>query len=130
MTSIACGIIDGYYMHWFIFRMLLLHFGHYFHRIHIHSHFSLGLYQILRPFQLSIHFCSDFTCLKGYFWINFDVLGKNFVMLRVSGQNINGKYYSNACMVSLFLTLYKFKLSLVSTGFSLSVLIYVHQWDL
>ena len=35
-------------------------------------------------------------------WINFNVLGKNFVISRVSGQNINGKYCLNVCMVSLF----------------------------
>ena len=32
----------------------------------------------------------------------FNVLGKNFVIFRVPGQNINGKYYLNACVVSLF----------------------------
>ena len=82
--------------------MLLLHFRCYFHRIHIHSHFSSRLYWILGPFQLSTHVCLDFICMKGYIWINFDVLGKTFVILRVSGQNINGKHYSNTCVVSLF----------------------------
>ena len=83
-------------------RMLLLHFRQYLHIIQICSHFSSGLYQILGPFQLSTHFCPDFICMKGYFWIKFDVLRKNFAILRVTEQNINGKCYLNVSVVSLF----------------------------
>ena len=39
---------------------------------------------------------------RGYFWINFDVLRRNFVILRISGWNIIGMYYLNACVVSSF----------------------------
>ena len=66
--------------------------------------FSFRLYQIWGPFQLSIIlFYLNFTCLKeDNFWINFDVFGKNFIILRVSGWNIICKYYLNACVVSAF----------------------------
>ena len=83
-------------------RMLLLHFGCYFHGIHTHSHFSSGLYWILGPIWLSPKFYSDFICTKGCFWIKFNMLRKNFVILRVSGQNINSKYCLNASVFSLF----------------------------
>ena len=102
MTSIACGIIDGYHMHQFIslnaftsFRMLLSQ--------NLNTlPFFFQIISDVRAFWLSTHFCLDFICMKGYFWINVDVLRKKFLILRVSGQNINGKYYSNACIVSLF----------------------------
>ena len=81
--------------------MLLLHFRCYFHRIHIHSCFSFGLYWISGPVWLSTLFYPDFIYMKGYFWIIFNVPGKNFVILRVSGWHINDKYCLNACMVFL-----------------------------
>ena len=102
MTSVACGIIDGYYMHWFIlsdaftsFQMLLSQ----------NSHTHPPSFQII----LDIGVCSAlYSFLFGFYTyerillINFYVLRKNFVILRVSGQNINGEYHLNTSTVSLF----------------------------
>ena len=82
-------------------QMLLLHFRCYFHRIHIHSHFSFGLYWILGFVQL-YSFLFGFYTYERILWINFNVLRQKFVILRVSGQNINGEYHLNTCKDSLF----------------------------
>ena len=84
----------------FFLQMLLHHFGCYFH---IHSHFSFGLYWILGPVWLSTHLYSDFL-YERIPWINFNVLRKNLVIVRVSRQNVNGEYHLNACIVFIFLS--------------------------
>ena len=82
-------------------RMLLLYFWCYFHRILLHSPLFSGLYWIFGPIWLSAYFYSDFICIKGCFWIKILCAWEEFVILRVFGWNINGKYCLNTCVVSL-----------------------------
>ena len=88
MTNIACGIINGYCMHWFasqnVFYFILDVFFTEFTYTPIFLLDYIG-YEGLFSFPF-ILFYLKFICLKeDIFWINFDVFGKNFINLRVSG---------------------------------------------
>ena len=57
-----------------------------------------GLFSVpLNSFLFKVHMFK-----KNIFWINFDEFGKNFVILRVYGQNMIDKCYLNACVISRF----------------------------
>ena len=102
VTSITCGvIINGYHMHWFTLK----------------NAFAFTLDVTFIEFTYIPTFLSDYKSYdsllviysnylklvcKKIFWINFDVFRKNFVILRVSGQNIIGKCYLNVCAAPIF----------------------------
>ena len=76
--------------------MLLLYLGCYFHKIYIHSCFSFRLCGFWKVFGYLLDLFKIHMIKRNIFWINFGVFGKNFVILRVSGQNIIRTCYLNS----------------------------------
>ena len=60
---------------------------------------------LLQYIYIYIYIYNIYIYIYIYIYIildNFDVIWKNFVILGVSGWNIIGKYYLNACLISAF----------------------------
>ena len=66
------------------------------------SHLTFLLDYVDYESFLAFYFFKIGMLKRNIFWINFDVFRKNFVILRISGQNIIGKCYLNVYVASIF----------------------------